>query len=60
MLGDIDATLRQSLAARQQSEAQLQTLERQLQRCTASIAWLQEDARLLRDDIQTLFAEPLP
>lgn len=60
VLGDIDATLRQSLAARQQSEAQLQTLERQLQRCTASIAWLQEDARLLRDDIQTLFAEPLP
>ncbi len=56
VLSDIDASLRQSLAARQQSEEQLMALEQQLQRCTAATAWLHEDTRLLRDDIQTLFA----
>lgn len=56
VLSDIDASLRQSLAARQQSEEQLMALEQQLQRCTAATAWLHEDTRMLRDDIQTLFA----
>ena len=55
-LSAIDATLRQSLAARQQSEASLALLRQQLTHCATTARFIHEDARLLRDDIQTLFS----
>lgn len=52
----IHTNLQQSLVARQQNEDALITLERQLQQCVRTTRYIHEDTRLLRDDIQTLFA----
>lgn len=52
----IKTNLQQSLVARAQNEEALQTLERQLQQCVRTTRYIHEDTRLLRDDIQTLFA----
>ncbi|WP_024562262.1 clamp-binding protein CrfC [Franconibacter helveticus 513] len=54
-LASIEASLRQSLTARQQSEASLSQLRQQLNHCATTARFIHEDARLLRDDIQTLF-----
>lgn len=54
-LTSIDASLRQSLMARQQSEASLAQLRQQFTQCATAAHFIHEDARLLRDDIQTLF-----
>lgn len=55
-LSSIEASLQQSLVARQQNEDALLALRKQLQQCNATAGFIYEDARLLRDDIQTLFA----
>lgn len=52
----IKTNLQQSLVARLQNEEALQTLQRQLQQCARTTRYIYEDTRLLRDDIQTLFA----
>jgi len=52
----IKTNLQQSLIARLQNEEALQTLQNQLQQCVRTTRYIHEDTRLLRDDIQTLFA----
>lgn len=55
-LGGLQKSLQDSLLLRQQSESAVQALSQQLQQCLSTARWIQEDAHLLRDDIQTLFA----
>lgn len=55
-LAGLQESLRESLLVRQQNESAVQSLSQQLQHCLAATAWIYEDSRLLRDDIQTLFA----
>ena len=52
----IKTNLQQSLVARLQNEEALQTLQSQLQQCVRTTRYIHEDTRLLRDDIQALFA----
>ncbi|ELY4481711.1 clamp-binding protein CrfC [Cronobacter turicensis] len=52
----IEANLQQSLAARQQSETARNALREKLQQCARTARDINEDARALRDDIQTLFS----
>lgn len=55
-LAGLQESLRDSLAIRQQNESSVQALRQHLRHCIKTAHWIQEDARLLRDDIQTLFA----
>lgn len=55
-LGGLQKSLQDSLLLRQQSESAVQALSQQLQHCLSTARWIQEDAHLLRDDIQTLFS----
>ncbi|MGV4201785.1 clamp-binding protein CrfC [Citrobacter murliniae] len=55
-LTQLQASLRESLALRQQNESAVNALSEQLQHRIATAAWIYEDSRLLRDDIHTLFA----
>lgn len=55
-LAQLQASLRDSLAMRQQNESAVTALSEQLQNRIATAAWIYEDSRLLRDDIHTLFA----
>jgi replication fork clamp-binding protein CrfC len=59
-LAGLQESLRDSLAIRQQNESSVQALRQQLRQCIKTAHWIQEDARLLRDDIQTLFAAEQP
>ncbi|WP_039055676.1 clamp-binding protein CrfC [Enterobacter sp. Bisph1] len=59
-LAGLQESLRDSLAIRQQNESSVQALRQQLQHSISTARWIQEDARLLRDDIQTLFAADQP
>ncbi|NIY49565.1 clamp-binding protein CrfC [Cedecea colo] len=52
----IKSNLQQSLVARLQNEEALQTLQNQLLQCVRTARYIHEDTRLLKDDIQTLFA----
>ena len=54
-LAGLQESLRESLLVRQQNESAVQSLSQQLQHSIATTAWIYEDSRLLRDDIQTLF-----
>lgn len=54
-LAGLQESLRESLLVRQQNESAVQSLSQQLQHSIAATAWIYEDSRLLRDDIQTLF-----
>ncbi|RDT54563.1 clamp-binding protein CrfC [Escherichia coli] len=55
-LAGLQDSLRDSLAIRQQNESSVLALRQHLKHCIKTANWIQEDARLLRDDIQTLFA----
>ncbi|POT57086.1 clamp-binding protein CrfC [Citrobacter amalonaticus] len=55
-LAGLQESLRETLLVRQQHESAVTTLSEQLQHSIAANAWIYEDSRLLRDDIQTLFA----
>lgn len=55
-LGGLQKSLQDSLLLRQQSESTVQALSQQLQQSLSTARWIQEDAHLLRDDIQTLFS----
>ena len=55
-LTGLQESLRDSLAVRQQNEHSTKALSQLLQQCITTATWIQEDTRLLRDDIQTLFA----
>ena len=55
-LAGLQDSLRDSLAIRQQDESSVLALRQHLRHCIKTANWIQEDARLLRDDIQTLFA----
>ena len=55
-LGGLQKSLQDSLLLRQQSESAVQALSQQLQHSLSTARWIQEDAHLLRDDIQTLFS----
>ncbi|NDO81806.1 clamp-binding protein CrfC [Citrobacter sp. NCU1] len=55
-LSGLQESLRESLAMRQQNESAVTALSQQLQHSLSGVAWIYEDSRLLRDDIQTLFA----
>ncbi|XTZ38124.1 clamp-binding protein CrfC [Salmonella enterica] len=59
-LAGLQESLRDSLAIRQQNESSVSTLRQHLQQCIRTANWIHEDARLLRDDIQTLFAAEQP
>lgn len=59
-LAGLQESLRDSLAVRQQNEHATRALSQLLQQCITTAAWIQEDTRLLRDDIQTLFAAEQP
>ncbi|QOV64449.1 clamp-binding protein CrfC [Kosakonia pseudosacchari] len=59
-LAGLQESLRDSLAIRQQNESSVLALRQQLQQSIRTANWIHEDARLLRDDIQTLFAADLP
>ncbi len=59
-LTGLQESLRDSLAVRQQNEHATRSLTQLLQQCISTAAWIQEDTRLLRDDIQTLFAAEQP
>lgn len=59
-LAGLQESLRDSLAIRQQNESSVLALREQLQHSISTASWIQEDARLLRDDIQTLFAADQP
>ncbi len=52
----IKSNLQQSLVARLQNEEALQMLQDQLLQCVRTTRYIHEDTRLLKDDIQTLFA----
>ncbi|WLI75273.1 clamp-binding protein CrfC [Kosakonia sp. H02] len=56
----LQESLRNSLAIRQQNESSVTAMRQHLQHCIRTANWIHEDARLLRDDIQTLFAAELP
>lgn len=53
-LAEIQQNLRESLVVRQHNESALNVLREQLKQTISSTGWMFEDARLLRDDIQTL------
>ncbi|WP_312952032.1 clamp-binding protein CrfC [Superficieibacter sp.] len=55
-LSGLQKRLQESLTLRQQRESAVKALSQQLQQSLTAVQWIQEDARLLRDDIQTLFA----
>lgn len=55
-LASLQESLRDSLAVRQQNEHATRALGQLLQQGISTATWIQEDTRLLRDDIQTLFA----
>ncbi|MFJ3458780.1 clamp-binding protein CrfC [Scandinavium goeteborgense] len=55
-LSGLQKNLQESLSLRQQHQSTVHTLCLQLVQCLATVRWIEEDARLLRDDIQTLFA----
>ncbi|CAI8936906.1 clamp-binding protein CrfC [Kosakonia quasisacchari] len=59
-LAGLQESLRDSLAIRQQNESSVLALRQQLQHSIRTANWIHEDARLLRDDIQTLFAADQP
>jgi len=59
-LTGLQESLRDSLAVRQQNEHATRSLTQLLQQSISTAAWIQEDTRLLRDDIQTLFAAEQP
>ncbi|AMO50950.1 Hypothetical protein AKI40_4575 [Enterobacter sp. FY-07] len=59
-LAGLQESLRDSLAIRQQNESSVLALRQHLQHCIRTANWIHEDARLLRDDIQTLFAADQP
>ncbi|ANI84914.1 clamp-binding protein CrfC [Kosakonia oryzae] len=59
-LAGLQESLRDSLAIRQQNESSVLMLRQQLQQSIRTANWIHEDARLLRDDIQTLFAAEQP
>lgn len=54
-LSGLQKSLQESLILRQQHHATVNSLCQQLTQCLATVRWIEEDARLLRDDIQTLF-----
>lgn len=54
-LSGLQENLRESLLVRQQNASAVHSMRQQLQHSLATAAWIYEDARLLRDDIQTLF-----
>jgi len=55
-LGGLQKSLQESLTLRQQHQSTVNALCQQLTQGLATVRWIEEDARLLRDDIQTLFA----
>lgn len=55
-LSGLQKNLQDSLTLRQQHQSTVNILCQQLTQCLATVRWIEEDARLLRDDIQTLFA----
>ncbi|MEK0166137.1 MULTISPECIES: clamp-binding protein CrfC [Enterobacteriaceae] len=59
-LSGLQESLRDSLAIRQQNESSVMALRQHLKQCMTTAKWIHEDARLLRDDIQTLFAADQP
>ncbi|WP_449556454.1 clamp-binding protein CrfC [Huaxiibacter chinensis] len=59
-LTGLQESLRDSLAVRQQNEHSTRALSQLLQQSLTTATWIQEDTRLLRDDIQTLFAAEQP
>ncbi|WP_342322579.1 clamp-binding protein CrfC [Kosakonia sp. BYX6] len=59
-LAGLQESLRDSLAIRQQNESSVTALRQHLQQSIRTASWIHEDARLLRDDIQTLFAADQP
>lgn len=59
-LTGLQESLRDSLAVRQQNEHSTRALSQLLKQSMTTAAWIQEDTRLLRDDIQTLFAAEQP
>ncbi|BCU57351.1 clamp-binding protein CrfC [Enterobacter kobei] len=59
-LSGLQESLRDSLAIRQQNESTTTALRQHLRQCITTANWIHEDARLLRDDIQTLFAADQP
>lgn len=59
-LAALQESLSDSLAIRQQNEATALKFRQHLRQCISTADWIHEDARLLRDDIQTLFAADQP
>ncbi|AUJ79888.1 clamp-binding protein CrfC [Enterobacter cancerogenus] len=59
-LTGLQESLRDSLAVRQQNEHATRALSQLLKQSITTATWIQEDTRLLRDDIQTLFAAEQP
>ncbi|MBT1886036.1 clamp-binding protein CrfC [Enterobacter mori] len=59
-LTGLQESLRDSLAVRQQNEHSTRALSQMLKQSLTTATWIQEDTRLLRDDIQTLFAAEQP
>lgn len=59
-LTGLQESLRDSLAVRQQNEHSTRALSQLLKQSMTTAAWIQEDTRLLRDDIQILFAAEQP
>ncbi|MGL4724287.1 MAG: clamp-binding protein CrfC [Scandinavium sp.] len=55
-LSSLQKSLQESLTLRQQHQSTVTVLCQKLQQSLATVRWIEEDARLLRDDIQTLFA----
>ncbi|AIR05064.1 hypothetical protein JT31_10685 [Cedecea neteri] len=55
-LDAIRSNLQQSLAAKQQNDTVLFSLQSQLEQSVRTARYIHEDTRLLRDDIQTLFS----
>lgn len=52
----LQESLRDSLVIRRQNESSLLDLQQHLLHSITTANWIHEDARLLRDDVQTLFA----
>ena len=55
-LSGLQKSLQESLLLRQQHQSGVTTMCQQLTESLVAVRWIEEDARLLRDDIQTLFA----
>ncbi|EHM51793.1 dynamin family protein [Yokenella regensburgei] len=55
-LAGLQKSLQESLLIRQLHHSAVMTLNQQLQQHQAAVRWVEEDTRLLRDDIQALFA----